>query len=109
MASETLSNTNQAFELQETKLPALDKNSVLENGNVGIDSKEPNERKSENDSVNNSLIGFTWSVLASFFIAAGTVCVQVSLQQVESSNTIEIQFYNFIVNPFPQVEEGDSK
>ena len=41
--------------------------------------KEQNQGESDNDTIRKSLVGFAWGVLASFLIAAGTVCVQVCL------------------------------
>ena len=68
------SHTNKTFEFQEANSPKLDIN-----GKSEIEAKE-NEQKEgqpENDTIKKSLVGFAWGVLASFLIAAGTVCVQV--------------------------------
>ena len=68
------SNTDKTFESQETKLPKCEIKTKLD---ITVKENEQNQGQSENDTIRKSLVGFAWGVLASFLIAAGTVCVQV--------------------------------
>ena len=73
-SEENHSNTNKTFEFQGADSP----NHEI-NGNSEVEAKETEQKEgqSENDTMKKSLVGFAWGVLASFLIAAGTVCVQV--------------------------------
>ena len=68
------SNTNKTFQFQGADSPNCEINGKSE---VEAKENEQKEGQSENNTIKRSLVGFAWGVLASFLIAAGTVCVQV--------------------------------